>query len=172
VRSRVASVIAIVLVLSIVVTGCAPKPTPTAVPPTKVPPTAVPPTKVPPTAVPPTAVPPPPAPAAIEIGASIPSTGKYASLAAMVKPGYEIAVADINAAGGVYVKEYDKKIPLHLTIYDDESDPTKTVTKMESLYSEQKVVVYLGGAGSDMHAAAAGIAEKNKVPNLGIAFAQ
>jgi ABC-type branched-subunit amino acid transport system substrate-binding protein len=172
VRSRVASVIAFVLVLSIVMTSCAtPTPTPTAVPPTKVPPTAVPPTAVPPTAVPPTAVPPPPAPDFIQIGASIPSTGKYAALAAMVKPGYEIAVADINAAGGVYVKEYDKKIPLHLTIYDDESDPNKTVTKMESLYSEQQVVVYLGGAGSDMHAAAAGIAEKNKVPYLGIAFA-
>ncbi len=173
-RSRVA--IAIVLVLSVVIASCAPAPTATPVPPTKAPPTAVPPTAVPPTAVaptaaPPTAVPPPPAPAAIEIGASVPLTGKYAALGAMVKPGYEYAVADINAAGGVYVKEYDKKIPLHLTMYDDESDPTKTVTKMESLYSEQKVAVYLGGAGSDMHAAAAGIAEKNKVPYLGIAFA-
>jgi ABC-type branched-subunit amino acid transport system substrate-binding protein len=116
-------------------------------------------------------VPPPPAPAAIEIGASVPLTGKYAALGAMVKPGYEIAVADINAAGGVFVKQYDKKIPLHLTIYDDESDPNKAVTKMETLYSDQKVVVYLGGAGSDMHAATAAIAEKNKVSYLGIAFA-
>ena len=180
-RSRVASVIAIVLLLSIVVASCAPKATPTAVPPTKVPPTQVPPTKVPPTAVPPTAVPPtpvpptavppPPAPAAIEIGASVPLTGKYAALGAMVKPGYEIAVADINKAGGVNVKQYGKKIPLHLTLYDDESDPNKAVTKMETLYSDQKVVVYLGGAGSDMHAATAAIAEKNKVPYLGIAFA-
>jgi len=89
----------------------------------------------------------------------------------MVKPGYEIAVADINAQGGVYVAEYGKKIPIRLTIYDDESDPTKAVSKLESLYAEQKVVVYLGGAGSDMHAAAAAVAEKNKVPYLGIAFA-
>ena len=81
------------------------------------------------------------------------------------------AVADINAAGGVYVKEFDKKIPLKLTIYDDESDPTKAVSKLETLYAEQKVVAYLGGAGSDMHAATAAIAEKNKVPYLGIAFA-
>jgi len=42
--------------------ACAPKPTPTAVPPTRVPPTAVPPTAVPPTAVPPTAVAPTAAP--------------------------------------------------------------------------------------------------------------
>jgi len=111
------------------------------------------------------------APAFIDIGASIPLTGRFGSLGAMVKPGYEYAVADINAAGGVYVKEYDAKIPLRLTIYDDESDPTKAVSKMETLFSEQKVTAYLGGAGSDMHAATAAIAEKNKVPYLGIAFA-
>ncbi len=130
-----------------------------------------------PTAVPPTAVPEaakPAAPAApeyIEIGSSIPLTGKFGSLGTQVKPGYEYAVADINAAGGVYVKEYDKKIPLRLTIYDDESDPTKAVSKLETVYAEQKVVAYLGGAGSDMHAATAAIAEKNKVPYLGVAFA-
>jgi branched-chain amino acid transport system substrate-binding protein len=98
-------------------------------------------------------------------------TGKYGALGAMVKPGYEYAVADINAAGGVYVAEYDTQIPIRLTIYDDESDPTKAVSKLETLYSDQKVVVYLGGAGSDMHAATAAIAEKNGVPYLGVAFA-
>jgi branched-chain amino acid transport system substrate-binding protein len=98
-------------------------------------------------------------------------TGKYGALGAMVRPGYEYAVADINAAGGVYVAEYDAKIPIRLTIYDDESDPTKAVSKLETLYSEQNVTIYLGGAGSDMHAATAAIAEKNKVPYLGIAFA-
>lgn len=113
----------------------------------------------------------PPAPEAIEIGGSLPLTGKYGSLGNQVKPGYEYAVADINAAGGVYVAEYDAKIPLKLTLYDDESDPTKAVSKLETLYSEQEVVVYLGGAGSDMHAATAAIAEKNQVPYLGVAFA-
>lgn len=113
----------------------------------------------------------PPAPASIEIGASIPLTGKYGSLGSQVKAGYEYAVADINAAGGVEVAQYGKKIPLHLTIYDDESDPTKAVSKLESLYSEQKVTAYLGGAASDMHAATSAIAEKNKVPYLGISFA-
>ncbi len=112
-----------------------------------------------------------PVPEYIEVGASIPMTGKYGALGAMVLPGYEYAVQDINDAGGVYVKEYDAKIPIRLTYYDDESDPTKAVSKMETLYSEQNVTAYLGGAGSDMHAATAAIAEKNKVPYLGIAFA-
>ena len=111
------------------------------------------------------------APEAIEVGASIPLTGKFGSLGTQVKPGYEYAVKAINDAGGVYVKEFDKKIPLKLTIYDDESDPTKAVSKLENLFSDQQVVAYLGGAGSDMHAATAAIAEKNKVPYCGVAFA-
>jgi len=157
-------VVETVLLAAALLAGCGPAtPTPTHAPPT------VAPTKAPPTAAPTTA--PPPAPEYIEFGASIPLTGKYGALGAMVKPGYEIAVADINAQGGIYVAEYGTKIPIRLTIYDDESDPTKAVSKLESLYAEQNVVVYLGGAGSDMHAAAAAVAEKNKVPYLGIAFA-
>ena len=113
----------------------------------------------------------PPAPEYIEIGGSIPLTGKFGSLGKQVLAGYEYAVADINAAGGVYVKEYGTKIPLRLTTYDDESDPTKAVSKMETLNSEQKVVAYLGGAASGMHAATVAIAEKNKVPYLGVSFA-
>ena len=156
-------VIVIVLLVSVLVASCAPAATPT---PTKAPPTAV-----PPTAAPPTAVPPPPAPEYIEFGSSMPITGKFASLGSMTLPGYEIAVEHINAAGGVYVAEYDAKIPIRLTVYDDESDPTKAVAKMEALNSELDLTIYLGGAGSDMHAATAPIAEKNKVPYLGIAFA-
>ncbi len=157
-------VVMTVLLVGALLVSCGPAtPTPTQAPPT------VAPTKVPPTVAPTTA--PPPAPEYIEFGASIPLTGKYGALGAMVKPGYEIAVADINAQGGVYVAEYGTKIPIRLTIYDDESDPTKAVSKLESLYAEQNVVVYLGGAGSDMHAATAAVAEKNKVPYLGVAFA-
>lgn len=162
------TIIALTLVCALV-TGCT-TPTPVAQP-TSVPPTQAPPTQAPATQVPPTQAPAKPAPEAIEVGASIPLTGKFGSLGTQVKPGYEYAVKDINAAGGVYVKEYDKKIPLKLTIYDDESDPTKAVSKLETLYAEQKVVAYLGGAASDMHVATTAIAEKNKVPYLGIAFA-
>ena len=173
-KARLTIVIALTLVCALVTSCATPTPVaqPTVAPPTQAPPTQAPATKAPATAVPPTAAPTAkPAPAAIDVGASIPLTGKFGSLGTQVKPGYEYAVKDINAAGGVYVKEYDKKIPLKLTIYDDESDPTKAVSKLETLFAEQKVVAYLGGAASDMHVATTAIAEKNKVPYLGIAFA-
>jgi branched-chain amino acid transport system substrate-binding protein len=104
----------------------------------------------------------------IKIGAVVPLTGRYAALGGQVKTGYEIAVQHINAAGGVTVA--GKKLQIEMTMLDDESDPTKTVARLESL-ATQGVVAYLGGAGSDLHAAASSIADKNKVPYLGVAFA-
>lgn len=111
------------------------------------------------------------APESILIGATIPLTGRYAGGGAQVERGYRIAVDDINAAGGVYVAAYDQQIPLELIILDDESDPVKTVSNLEDLYTNNNVVAYLGGFGSDLHAAAAAVAEVNAVPYLGVAFA-
>jgi len=107
-------------------------------------------------------------PNTIKIGAVIPITGRYAPGGNQIKTGYELAVEDINQAGGINIQ--GAKIPLELITLDDESDPTKTVQRMETLYSKD-ILVYVGGFGSDLHIAAAGIAEKNKVPYLGVAFA-
>jgi branched-chain amino acid transport system substrate-binding protein len=104
----------------------------------------------------------------IKVGAVVPVTGRFAAGGAQVRAGYEIAVEHINAAGGVSVG--GKALPLELTLLDDESDATKTVARMETL-AAQGVAAYLGGFGSDLHAAAASVAEKNKTPYLGVAFA-
>jgi branched-chain amino acid transport system substrate-binding protein len=111
------------------------------------------------------------APESIKIGATIPLTGRYAGGGAQVERGYTMGVEAINAAGGIYVEEFDANIPLELIILDDESDPVKTVSNLEDLYSNEDVTVYLGGFGSDLHAAAAAVAEVNAVPYLGVAFA-
>ncbi len=108
-------------------------------------------------------------PSSILVGAVIPLTGKYAAGGEQIQNGYQLAVDDINKAGGVSVG--GTKIPLSIKVLDDESDPTKTVQNLETLNSDDHVVAYLGGFGSDLHAAAAGVAEKNKIPYLGVAFA-
>ncbi|HVH31060.1 MAG TPA: amino acid ABC transporter substrate-binding protein [bacterium] len=105
----------------------------------------------------------------VKLGAVIPLTGRFAGGGAQVKTGYEFAVVDINARGGVRVG--DRQIPLVLIVLDDESDPTKTVSRMETLAAQNGVPVYLGGFGSDLHAAAAAVAEKNRIPYCGVAFA-
>src|SRR5919197_895412 len=104
----------------------------------------------------------------IKVGAVVPLTGRYGGGGAQVRAGYEIGVEHVNAAGGVAVG--GKKMPLELVLLDDESDATKTVSRLETL-AAQGVVAYLGGFGSDLHAAAASVAEKNRTPYLGVAFA-
>jgi branched-chain amino acid transport system substrate-binding protein len=152
IRSTAVHLILALTVLSLIITACAPA----AAPATSAPPAA-------------TSAPAANLPASIKVGVVVPLTGRYAAGGDQVRNGYVLAVEDINKAGGVEVM--GTKIPLELVIRDDESDPTKTVQQMESLYSDDKVVAYLGGFGSDLHAAAASIAEKNKVPYLGVAFA-
>ncbi len=104
----------------------------------------------------------------IKVGAVVPLTGRYGAGGAQVRAGYELGVEDVNRAGGVTVG--GRKVPLELLLLDDESDATKTVSRLETL-AAQEVVAYLGGFGSDLHAAAASVAEKNRVPYLGVAFA-
>jgi branched-chain amino acid transport system substrate-binding protein len=104
----------------------------------------------------------------VKVGAVVPLTGRYAAGGAQVRAGYEIAVDDVNRGGGVTLG--GRKVPLELVLLDDESDATKTVARLETLAS-QGVVAYLGGFGSDLHAAAASVAEKNRIPYLGVAFA-
>jgi branched-chain amino acid transport system substrate-binding protein len=104
----------------------------------------------------------------VKVGAVVPLTGRYGAGGAQVRAGYEIAVEHVNAAGGITVG--DRKLPVELVLLDDESDATKTVSRLETL-AAQGVVAYLGGFGSDLHAAAASVAEKNRTPYLGVAFA-
>lgn len=109
-------------------------------------------------------------PQIIKIGGAVSFTGSFASGGLESKFGYEKAVADINKAGGIYVKKFDKQIPLELIIEDDESDSTKCVARLEKMHSVDKVVAYLGPYGSTLCAASAGIAEKNRVPILAVSF--
>ncbi len=86
----------------------------------------------------------PQAPDAIKLGCTLALTGRFAANGIEVKDGYEIAVQHINEDGGIFIKEYGKKLPVKLIMYDDESDPTKAAARLEKLYSEDKVLAYLG----------------------------
>jgi branched-chain amino acid transport system substrate-binding protein len=111
------------------------------------------------------------APQSIKIGTVVPLTGRMASGVKYLKAGYEIAVKHINANGGVMVKEIGKKLPLELIMLDDESDPVKTTSRLDKLYSVDKVVAYLGGYSSLLNVAGMSAGEKNKVPWIGVTIA-
>ncbi|MEW6665244.1 MAG: amino acid ABC transporter substrate-binding protein [Thermodesulfobacteriota bacterium] len=106
------------------------------------------------------------APESIPVGACISMSGPYSNLGGQAKAGYEIATEEINRSGGVFVKEYGRKIPLELIIQDTESVPMKAVSSMEWLHTSKKVVVYIG-EGNMVNGQA--VAERNKIPALAVA---
>jgi branched-chain amino acid transport system substrate-binding protein len=106
------------------------------------------------------------APPTIPIGVPLSLSGRLSNLGNQCKAGYDIGVEEINRTGGVFVKEYGKKIPLELIVQDTESEPVKAVGRMEWLYASRKVIAYIG---EGLITNGQGAAEKNKVPALAIA---
>jgi len=81
----------------------------------------------------------PTVPTKILVGVPAPQTGMYAGFGEGGVWGMQAAVDDINALGGVYVEEYDKKLTLELVVRNTESDPDKAGTLAESLILTNKV---------------------------------
>jgi branched-chain amino acid transport system substrate-binding protein len=108
-----------------------------------------------------------PAPAAsgpseIVIGAINSMTGVEALVGKEPQWAYTKAVNDINAKGGVFVKELNKKLPMKLIWVDDESDYSKTAAATEKLIKENKVDFILGSVDSPLNIAGGAVAEKYK----------
>src|SRR6202022_4511806 len=62
------------------------------------------------------------APAEIRIGTLYASSGRFASISMPVHSALKLWAEQKNAEGGVYVKAFDKKIPVKLVAYDDQSN--------------------------------------------------
>ena len=75
----------------------------------------------------------------IVIGATLPLTGMLSMMGSEQKWAYEQAAADVNAMGGIYVKEYNKKLPVKLIVADNETDAGKAVAAIERLVKVDKV---------------------------------
>ena len=81
----------------------------------------------------------------ILIGSNLPLSGILAGAGIEQRWAYQTAVDDINKAGGIFVKEYGKKLPVRLIVADDESDPGKAASAVERLIKQKKVDLLLGG---------------------------
>ena len=104
----------------------------------------------------------------ILIGSAISLSGPYAPGAAMTQiPNYKMWVEEVNAEGGIFVKEYNKRLPLELIIYDDKSDIGTAVKLVEKLVLQDKVDLLLPPWGTAMHFAIAPVANKYGFPLIG-----
>lgn len=94
----------------------------------------------------------------IVLGASLSMTGIYADGGRYCLEGYQLAIKQINAKGGVLGR------PLALKYYDDQSDGATGVRLYERLINEDKVDVIVGPYGTAITAPATNVAEKYKMP--------
>jgi ABC-type branched-subunit amino acid transport system substrate-binding protein len=71
----------------------------------------------------------------------------------------QYAIDEINKNGGVFVKAYNKKIPLELDLKDNQTDPEKLMAAAEQLNADGCPVVI----GTTLAGISASIFEKNKL---------
>jgi branched-chain amino acid transport system substrate-binding protein len=100
----------------------------------------------------------------IKIGAVLPVTGKESKIGGAYKQATELAVKEINDAGGLDVG--GKKMKIALTLLDDTSDGAKSAQLVEQLCAQEKVHAVIGGYGSHLVQAQSVVPERYGVPYI------
>jgi branched-chain amino acid transport system substrate-binding protein len=103
------------------------------------------------------------APKTIKIGALYEKTGPLATTGERFGWALNKAVEKINKDGGLFIKEYNKKIPIELVEADHQSKEDRAVTQAEFL-NDQGVVALIGT--TSVLPTAASVYEKNQLPTL------
>ena len=103
------------------------------------------------------------APAEIKIGTLYASSGRYASISMPVFSALKLWTDQKNAEGGVYVKAFDKKLPVKLVAYDDQSNTATASTLYNQLITQDKVDLLAADSGSVLTAPAVAIARDHKM---------
>ena len=96
----------------------------------------------------------------IKIGEVGSMTGSEATFGVSTHQGVELAIREINAAGGVRGKK------LEVVLVDDQSKPDEAATAVTKLITQNKVSAILGEVASSRSMAMAAIAQDYKVPMI------
>ena len=96
----------------------------------------------------------------IKVGIILPGTGDKAEFGEIEKKSFEMALEEINAAGGVNGKT------LEFLYEDDTGRPEAARSAAEKLITNDKVVMLGGGYSSSETFAIAGVAQQNRIPFL------
>ncbi|HTU56660.1 MAG TPA: ABC transporter substrate-binding protein [Acetobacteraceae bacterium] len=102
-------------------------------------------------------------PKEITIGDLYSSTGPFASISMPVYDGLKLWVDETNAAGGAYVKAYDRKIPLKVVSYDDQSNTATAAALTNQLITQDKVDVLVADSGSVLASVSVPVAREHKM---------
>ena len=97
----------------------------------------------------------------VTIGVSGPLTGQNAQYGAQWKKGFDLALEEVNAKGGV------KGRPLQYVFEDSQADPRQTVAIAQKFVSDPKVVVEVGDFSSTASMAASPIYQRAGLVQFG-----
>jgi branched-chain amino acid transport system substrate-binding protein len=96
----------------------------------------------------------------VKVGIVLPLTGPQAKFGEIEKNSFDLALEEINAAGGINGKK------LELVMEDDTGRPDVGRSVVEKLITKDKVVMVGGGYSSSVTYAAAGVCQQNQMPFL------
>lgn len=91
----------------------------------------------------------------VKIGVVTPLSGTYAPIGAQVKMGLDLALSEINQAGGIMGRKVE------LIYEDEEANPQVAVQKAEKLFQQSKVDFLTGTVNSGSTLAVGQVAERN-----------
>jgi branched-chain amino acid transport system substrate-binding protein len=96
----------------------------------------------------------------IQVGIVLPLTGDQAKFGEIEKQSFDLALEEINKAGGIKGKK------LEFLVEDDTGKPDVGRSAAEKLINKDQVVMLGGGYSSSVTAAMAGVAQQNRIPFL------
>ena len=94
----------------------------------------------------------------IKIGIPLPLTGRHSPFGQHQKRAFELALEEINAAGGAQGKM------LEFVFADDQSKPETGLTAAQKLVEDKDIIMLTGEYSSSITYPIAGLAQKKKVP--------
>jgi branched-chain amino acid transport system substrate-binding protein len=106
-------------------------------------------------------------PTKIRVGYAVSFSGPYAQGAESTTwSQYRLWAKDVNATGGIYLKKYDKKLPVELVEYDDRSQLDEATRLVERLILEDKVDFVLPPWGTATNLAVAPLFNRYEYPAI------
>ncbi|MGB0036325.1 MAG: amino acid ABC transporter substrate-binding protein [Candidatus Acidiferrales bacterium] len=100
----------------------------------------------------------------IRIGVVLPITGREAKPGQYQREGIELAISQINAEGGILVKEKGKKLPIKEIFYDDGSDQAKSAGLVERAMTTDEVTAVIGGYSTALGEAESVMPDRYQTP--------
>src|SRR5438094_4520174 len=98
----------------------------------------------------------------VKLGAVLPLTGSFSASGVYFQQGYQMAIDEVNAAGGLELS--GRKLQITLNLLDDGSNATTSRALVERLVTQERVNALLGGYDTTLVQAQEAVPDQYKIP--------